>query len=268
MIDNRFFIDMGATIGGDLTTKDSLLIIRNKLIAEIGELRGLRRTEADALKTFISKDHDEYRPPYGSNPIKIPRTVSFIGSTNEGEYLQDTTGARRFFPIMIERIDFSLFKRMDIIRNLYSFYYRWAQKLLTGTEEEIKDKAFEINIQSPALIKYLEEIRAEKRVQSPYENLIQDYIEVILNKNYLVIGRADERKHIPYFNAGECAMHIFKVPGSIPRDFNKYFAACMRERGFLNKNTRIAGKVLKHWITGVKDNFQSVTPVTPVTPNS
>ena len=152
---------------------------------------------------------------------------------------------------MVEKIDFSLFKKIEIMYNLYSFYYRWARKLLTGTHKEIIDKTFDINYQSPGLCEYLDAIRAEKRVQSPYECLISEYIEIVLNKNYLALGRGDEQQHRTYFNAGECALYIFKVPGSIPRDFNKYFSACMRERGFIHKSSRIGGKFMKHWVQGV-----------------
>ncbi len=74
-------------------------------IYEISELAGLRRTETETVKGFLSKTTDDARPAYGRFRIDQPRRCIFIGTTNDSEYLRDATGNRRFWPIKTGKID-------------------------------------------------------------------------------------------------------------------------------------------------------------------
>lgn len=75
-------------------------LLRRKWIVELGELAALRRTrEQETIKSFLSRQEDNYRPPYGKRARDFPRQSVFAGSTNEDRYLRDPTGARRFWPI-------------------------------------------------------------------------------------------------------------------------------------------------------------------------
>lgn len=85
--------------------KDALLGLRGKLIAEWGELSGLSKHDAEALKNFLSREIDSYRDPYGVTTRDFPRTCCFIGTTNESVYLRDVTGNRRFWPVQVGRVD-------------------------------------------------------------------------------------------------------------------------------------------------------------------
>lgn len=84
----------------DLSNKDSLLALPGHWVYEIAELGSLMKAEERKQKSFLSRQDDEYRPPYGKRLIKVPRQSVFIGTTNEEEYLKDATGARRFWPVM------------------------------------------------------------------------------------------------------------------------------------------------------------------------
>lgn len=75
-------------------------LLRRKWIVELGELAALRRTkDYETIKSFLSRQEDNYRPPYGRRARDFPRQSVFAGSTNEERYLRDATGARRFWPI-------------------------------------------------------------------------------------------------------------------------------------------------------------------------
>ncbi len=75
-------------------------LLRRKWIIELGELASLRRTrEQETVKAFLSRQEDNYRPPYGKRARDFPRQSVFAGSTNEDRYLRDPTGARRFWPL-------------------------------------------------------------------------------------------------------------------------------------------------------------------------
>lgn len=84
----------------DLSSKDSLMALSGKWVYEIAELGSLMKAEERKQKSFLSRQEDEYRPPYGKRIINVPRQSVFIGTTNEEEYLKDATGARRFWPVM------------------------------------------------------------------------------------------------------------------------------------------------------------------------
>jgi len=83
----------------DLHTKDAAMQCNGVWIIEIGELNTFSRSEVGAIKAFMSRTTDRFRPPFGKGVIEAPRQCIFAGSVNHGEYLRDETGARRFWPV-------------------------------------------------------------------------------------------------------------------------------------------------------------------------
>jgi len=83
----------------DLSNKDSLLALPGHWVYEIAELGSLLKAEQQKQKSFLSRQFDKFRPPYGKRLVEVPRQNVFIGTTNEDEYLKDPTGARRFWPV-------------------------------------------------------------------------------------------------------------------------------------------------------------------------
>ena len=96
-----------ATLGGEwfsdsLTTfegKEAAELIQGTWINEIGELTAMTRQETSAVKQFLSKTHDIYRAAYGRQTNKYPRRCVFFGTSNDSEFLKDSTGNRRFWPV-------------------------------------------------------------------------------------------------------------------------------------------------------------------------
>jgi putative DNA primase/helicase len=89
----------------DFGTKDAYQVLPGVWLYEVAELDSLRRTEASAIKAFLSAPVDHYRPAYGRNVIDQPRQSVFVGTTNEPEFLRDQTGSRRFWPVPIRFAD-------------------------------------------------------------------------------------------------------------------------------------------------------------------
>jgi predicted P-loop ATPase len=90
----------------DLGSKDAAMETRGVWIIEIAELDTMSRAEAGAVKAFMSRAHDRFRPPYGKRLVDLPRQCVFAGSVNpEGGYLKDATGGRRFWPVLCTAID-------------------------------------------------------------------------------------------------------------------------------------------------------------------
>lgn len=72
---------------------------RNGWVIELPELGGIKRSDVEQVKAYISRQNDMYRPAYGSVMESHPRQCVFCGTTNETYFLKGETGNRRFWVI-------------------------------------------------------------------------------------------------------------------------------------------------------------------------
>lgn len=79
--------------------KEACELIQGTWINEVGELSGMNKTEVNAVKSFVSRRNDIFRVPYGRRTEEYPRSCVFFGTTNDNEYLRDSTGGRRYWPV-------------------------------------------------------------------------------------------------------------------------------------------------------------------------
>jgi predicted P-loop ATPase len=92
-----------------LASKDAILETAGALLVEIAEMDALTKATSSTIKSFLTRRHDRFRPPYGKHTINRPRQCVFAGTINPpvGGYLKDPTGARRIWPVtchgMIDR---------------------------------------------------------------------------------------------------------------------------------------------------------------------
>lgn len=91
----EWFSDSLTTVIG----KEAYEQLQGKWILEMGELSALKKAEIEAVKHFLSKQEDSFRVAYGRNVSDFPRQCVFFGSTNRVDFLRDTTGNRRFWPV-------------------------------------------------------------------------------------------------------------------------------------------------------------------------
>lgn len=100
--DPTWFSDSVPNMDGN---KASFEPLRGKWIIEIAELAATKRSEMDAIKNFVTKPVDSYRPAYGEVLEDFPRQCVFWGTTNDAEFLKDRTGDRRFWPVDVGGVD-------------------------------------------------------------------------------------------------------------------------------------------------------------------
>jgi len=89
----------------DLKHADCIRQIQEPLIIEMAELDVMRKQEAQTMKAFITRTHDDLTDKYQRFPVKLPRRCIFAGGTNESAYLKDHTGNRRYWSVHCTHAD-------------------------------------------------------------------------------------------------------------------------------------------------------------------
>ena len=90
-------------IGGN---KDSKQLASTRWIVELAELDSFRGRETSTINAYLTQRIDYYRPPYAAEHQAFPRLCVFVGTTNKEEYIEDSTGDRRYWPVWVDRIDY------------------------------------------------------------------------------------------------------------------------------------------------------------------
>jgi predicted P-loop ATPase len=73
-----------------------------KWLVEIDELHGAPTSD---LKAFLSRTHDAARPAYQKTTERVPRAYVIVGTSGDPNFLSDTTGNRRFWPVSVKKFD-------------------------------------------------------------------------------------------------------------------------------------------------------------------
>lgn len=145
------------------TEKDGRIAICKNFLINIDELATLSKYEVKSLKALFSYTQVNERLPYDKKSSILPRTASFIGSTNESTFLVDETGSVRWLCFQIIGINWKYKKEFNI-RNFWTQAYHLAK---SDFEPELTPEDIERN-----------EKRNEKFQQTSLEQeLISKYIE-------------------------------------------------------------------------------------------
>jgi predicted P-loop ATPase len=90
--------------------KDSVLEAHGVWIMELAELAGIRGAASEKVKSFLSRQSDHIRLPYGRRIEERKRAFVFCGSTNSDTPFTDETGNRRYWPVKCGVIDIEKLK--------------------------------------------------------------------------------------------------------------------------------------------------------------
>ncbi|WP_052451985.1 VapE domain-containing protein [Noviherbaspirillum autotrophicum] len=85
--------------------KDAYLAIQGVWLYEIAELDSFNKADSTSIKAFITNKTDRFRAPYGRRMVNVLRRTCFAATTNQDEYLKDSTGNRRSWPVRCGKID-------------------------------------------------------------------------------------------------------------------------------------------------------------------
>ena len=149
----------------DVGTKDAMQQLHGAWFIEIAELSAVRHKEVETVKSFISRRVDRFRPPYQRRVDDFPRQCVFIGTTNEDQYLLDTTGNRRFWPVLVTDVDTdALAEARDQLMAEALHFYRQGEPWHFTNDDEIRRARQE---------------QALRRVRHPWEDTIVPILERI-----------------------------------------------------------------------------------------
>lgn len=173
--------------------KESMEKLLGVWIVEVAELSN-RKADQDKLKNYISSQSDRFRIPYESTADTFKRQNIFIATTNNIEFLVDTTGSRRFWPVQIGSY--------STVWSLMTPTYV-AQLLAEAIHiyREISDNGKNIR----ALEEYLllselaEDIAVYERLRhtdvSEEQQIVNDYVNIRVPKNWSDMTVSEKREY-------------------------------------------------------------------------
>ena len=152
---------------GELSSFDPKIGIEEilgKWIVEISEMGATNKQALEQQKSFLSACSTRVRLAYERRAVDYKRQCVFIGSTNEVEYLKDSTGNRRWWPLeaKVESVDIDKLRK-DVGQIWAEAYGLWAQ----GCSVFLGKDALEIALME----------QDDKREADPWEGIVTEWLE-------------------------------------------------------------------------------------------
>lgn len=158
-----------------VTGKDAMEQIQGAWIIELAELAALRKAELESFKQFITKQDDSFRPAYGREVEHYDRACIFVATTNEPDFIRDTTGGRRWWPIQVGVAPrkYSPFEDLtdSVVAQIWAeamVYYMLDEPLYLDSKMEAEAKV----------------LQQEHTAESPWAGIIRAYVDRKLPKNW------------------------------------------------------------------------------------
>ena len=141
--------------------KDTLVQLAECMLINLDELENLNRSEIGSLKEIITKTQIRMRKAYGHNNETMPRRASFAGSVNTAQFLNDSTGSRRFLCFELEGIKYQHNVDINMAFSQALFLFKSGFRFWFDQEE----------------IKSITENNEQYQLRSPEEELLLTWFE-------------------------------------------------------------------------------------------
>jgi hypothetical protein len=166
--------------------KDTLVQLSECMLINLDELENLNRSEIGSLKEIITKTQIRMRKAYGHNNETMPRRASFAGSVNTAQFLNDSTGSRRFLCFELEGIKYQHNVDINMAFSQALFLFKSGFRYWFNQEE----------------IKSITENNEQYQLHSPEEELLLTWFEpcerekanVFLNASQIAAKLAEKAK--------------------------------------------------------------------------
>lgn len=167
-----YFTDTLTKIG----SKESYEALRGVWICEIAEMTATKKADVEAVKQYISKQEDTYRPAYGRHPQTYKRQSVFIATTNDPEPLRDTTGNRRWWIVPCGR-------KTSCMENIQALDDPTIDQLWAEAKT-LLEKGEKLWLDDPALASEAEELQKNHVLQDEWEGIVDEYLNRLIPENW------------------------------------------------------------------------------------
>jgi len=126
----------------DIERKDFQLLLANNVVVEFSEGVSLSRSAVASMKQKITDREDNFRKPYDRASQKYPRHNVFAMTTNDEQYLKDTTGNRRWLPVAVQKeadIEWIKENRIQLFAEAYHKVYNMNETTYEFPDDELME---------------------------------------------------------------------------------------------------------------------------------
>ena len=195
----------------DISGKEALENLQGNWIIELGEMQAARRADNEAIKAFLSRQVDKFRPPYGRRTSEFPRQCVFAATTNLPEFLKDRSGGRRFW-ILICDDEYDSFKFINQIDQYY-INQVWAEVLYKFKQEEPFNQN---NLLPPEeILQQARELQENYTEGGSLNGMITAFIEMLIPENEIWdnMSKLERRKYAETDGRG------FSIPMTVTEEY-------------------------------------------------
>lgn len=249
-INPNLYLDVGTENLDDLGGRDGMMKLAGLDVAELGEYRSPKTLEV--IKSLASITRFKYRQPYARSHVEIPRTVSYIATTNTRHFLTDGTGNRRFYPVNLHDVDRSMFEDRSPFAALRAYYFRWAIRFIDDASDDLRAALFTVR-ESDELARHLDVAREAVRHVDSTEEVIEGYFDTVAqcvatgDYSPLAETRPTQAHQREFYSALE-AVTIIYPHGRHPNNFYRTFTEVATRAGMIQQKLNIAGRRIRAWI--------------------
>lgn len=169
-MDRGWFSDNFRLVGG----KEDIEQLFGNWIIEMGELVGLNKKDVNEIKSYISRREDQCRLAYSEEKGYFPRQCVFFGTTNNIDFLKDTTGNRRFWPLPVgvleptKNLFGEITEEIDQIWAEAVVLFKRGERLYLDKDER----------------EMAEEMQKEHTVADERTGLVEEYLNILLPEDW------------------------------------------------------------------------------------
>lgn len=225
----QFFTELDLAVRDD----DMSRLMRGKLVAELGELKGLHNRDIEAVKAFITRRFENWIPKFREFSTTFPRRLVFIGTTNRKEFLADDTGNRRWLPLECHGVDVGQgLRKADVVYIERHRLQMWAEARELWTADGVQYRVAE---------DLAEHEHEHYRIHDSWEEVVRDWLNEEDELMECTNGDMQLRSHDILVGA------LRMDPKGVKRGDEMRLGSVMAALGYIRKNKRAEGRVVKVW---------------------
>jgi predicted P-loop ATPase len=207
-------------------------------IMELPELSSIARGQIEDVKAFISGTGTKARLAYNARAEKYLRQTCFIGSTNDTEFLIDTTGNRRWWPIEINVTEIDLAALRAEVNLL------WGAAVLIYREMRAHQPEgyLPLHLDDSAARAQAEELQESVRVESDMDFMasqIAAWLDMKVLPNGEVTEDFEETAPVRKRRTRVCTAQVAKfldMPKNMPKSWSRLVGDALESLGWQAKS--------------------------------